>query len=227
MSTLTKSIGPLPLIAMGAAGIIGTSWIYTNGEFFAAYGAGGEIFGLAITTLLASFIAMSYAEVASKFPRAFAVVNERRGTPVNALLFTLALCLGLGWLGEGALTWFLDTGGVYVGLAWFIGVASMYWIRRRFPRVESPYRVRISFLPAIGGIVAVLVILLTLVPGTDISLVWPSEYIISLAWFLLGAVIYAIAPKEPDERALEALLGDQYAEVATEREESGAGDRTL
>jgi basic amino acid/polyamine antiporter, APA family len=225
MSTLTKSIGPLPLIAMGAAGIIGTSWIYTNGEFFAAYGAGGEIFGLA--TLLASFIAMSYAEVASKFPRAFAVVNERRGTPVNALLFTLALCLGLGWLGEGALTWFLDTGGVYVGLAWFIGVASMYWIRRRFPRVESPYRVRISFLPAIGGIVAVLVILLTLVPGTDISLVWPSEYIISLAWFLLGAVIYAIAPKEPDERALEALLGDQYAEVATEREESGAGDRTL
>jgi amino acid transporter len=102
MSTLTKSIGPLPLIAMGAAGIIGTSWIYTNGEFFAAYGAGGEIFGLAIATLLASFIAMSYAEVASKFPRAFAVVNERRGTPVNALLFTLALCLGLGWLGEGA-----------------------------------------------------------------------------------------------------------------------------
>jgi APA family basic amino acid/polyamine antiporter len=34
-----------------------------------AYGAGGEIFGLAIATLLASFIAMSYAELASKFPR--------------------------------------------------------------------------------------------------------------------------------------------------------------
>ena len=42
MSTLRKSIGPLPLIAMGAAGIIGTSWVYTTGEFFAAYGAGGE-----------------------------------------------------------------------------------------------------------------------------------------------------------------------------------------
>ena len=55
---------------MGAAGIIGTSWIYTSGEFFAAYGAGGEIFGLAIATVLASFIAMSYAELASKFPRA-------------------------------------------------------------------------------------------------------------------------------------------------------------
>jgi Amino acid permease len=132
---------------------------------------------------------------AGLFPRAFARVSGRRGTPVNALLFTLALCLGLGWLGEGALTWFLDTGGVYVGLAWFIGVASMYWIRRRYPRVESPYRVPVSFLPAIGGVVAVLVILLTLVPGTDISLAWPSEYVILLAWFALGTVIYAIAPQ--------------------------------
>jgi len=70
MSALRKSIGPLPLIAMGAAGIIGTSWIYTNGEFFAAYGAGGEIFGLAIATVLASFIAMAYAELASELPRA-------------------------------------------------------------------------------------------------------------------------------------------------------------
>jgi len=35
MSTLRKSIGPLPLIAMGAAGIIGTSWIHTNAELAA------------------------------------------------------------------------------------------------------------------------------------------------------------------------------------------------
>jgi APA family basic amino acid/polyamine antiporter len=79
VSTLRKSIGPLPLIAMGAAGIIGTSWIYTNGEFFAAYGAGGEIFGLAIATVLASFIAMSYAELASKFPRAGGEIDLLRG----------------------------------------------------------------------------------------------------------------------------------------------------
>ncbi|MEJ7816179.1 MAG: hypothetical protein WKF53_13485, partial [Rubrobacter sp.] len=105
-----------------------------------------------------------------------------------------------------------------------VGVASMYWVRRRYPRVESPYHVRVSFLPAIGGVVAVLVILLTLVPGTDISLVWPSEYVILLAWFALGAIIYAIAPKERDERALEALLGDQYAELGAEREETPAGD---
>jgi APA family basic amino acid/polyamine antiporter len=34
MFTLRKSIGPFQLVAVGAAGIIGTSWIYTNGDFF-------------------------------------------------------------------------------------------------------------------------------------------------------------------------------------------------
>jgi APA family basic amino acid/polyamine antiporter len=186
-----------------------------------------SVLGL-VTSFLTLFVAASRIMVglarAGLFPRAFARVGRRRGTPVNALLFTLALCLGLGWLGEGALTWFLDTGGVYVGFAWFIGVASMYRVRRRYPNVERPYRVRISFLPAIGGVVAVLVILLTLVPGTDISLVWPSEYVILIVWFALGAVIYAVAPKERDEQALEALLGDQYAELGAEREEATSGE---
>jgi basic amino acid/polyamine antiporter, APA family len=208
------------------AGTIGTYRV----AGFPALGWGAytiSVLGL-VTSFLALFVAASRIMVglarAGLFPRAFARVGRRRGTPVNALLFTLALCLGLGWLGEGALTWFLDTGGVYVGLAWFIGVASMYRVRRRYPNVERPYRVRISFLPAIGGVVAVLVILLTLVPGTDISLVWPSEYVILIVWFALGAVIYALAPKESDGQALEALLGDQYAELGAEREGATPGD---
>jgi basic amino acid/polyamine antiporter, APA family len=189
-----------------------------------------SVLGL-VTSFLALFVAASRIMVglarAGLFPSAFARVSERRGTPVNALLFTLALCLGLGWLGEGALTWFLDTGGVYVGLAWFIGIASMYWIRRRYPRLDSPYRVRVSFLPAIGGVMAALVILLSLVPGTDISLVWPAEYVILVIWFVLGAVIYAIAPKEEDEQALRALLGDQYGKLGSEpgETETATSDR--
>jgi len=184
-----------------------------------------------VTSFLALFVAASRIMVglarAGLFPSAFARVSERRGTPVNALLFTLALCLGLGWLGEGALTWFLDTGGVYVGLAWFIGIASMYWIRRRYPRLESPYRVRVSFLPAIGGVMAALVILLSLVPCTDISLVWPAGYVFLVIWFVLGAVIYAIAPKEEDEQALRALLGDQYGKLGAEpgETETATSDR--
>ncbi len=58
------------LVALGAAGVLGTSWIYTASDFFAKYGAGGEIFGLGIASVLAVFIALAYAELTARFPRA-------------------------------------------------------------------------------------------------------------------------------------------------------------
>ncbi len=195
-----------------------------------------SVLGL-LTSFLALFVATSRMMVAlaraGLFPRVFAQVSERRGTPVNALLFTLVLALAFGLLGEGALIWFLDTGGVYIGLAWFIGVLSMYQVRRRYPQVESPYRVRLSWLPAIGGVAAVLVIGATLAPGTDMSLVWPYEYAILLVWVVLGVVIYAVAPKDDENRALKTLLGDQYDKLERditedeprEVEEESAGRR--
>lgn len=70
MAELKKTLGFLPLIALGVAGVIGSSWIYTNSAFFEQYGAGGVIFGLAIGTLLAACVALAYAELTTLFPRA-------------------------------------------------------------------------------------------------------------------------------------------------------------
>jgi amino acid transporter len=79
-----------------------------------------SVLGL-LTSFLALFVATSRMMLAlaraGLFPRIFAQVSERRGTPVNALIFTLVLALAFGLLGEGTLIWFLDTGGVYIGLA--------------------------------------------------------------------------------------------------------------
>ena len=181
-----------------------------------------SVLGL-LTSFLALFVATSRMMLAlaraGLFPRIFAQVSERRGTPVNALIFTFILALVFGLLGEGALIWFLDTGGVYIGLAWFIGVISMYQIRRRYPNVERPYRVRLSWLPAIGAGAALLVILATLAPGTDMSLVWPYEYAILLVWVVLGVVIYVIAPKDDENQALKTLLGDQYDKLERDSED--------
>ena len=43
-----RSLGLPALVAPGAAGVIGTSCIYANGEFFVKCGADAEIFGLAL-----------------------------------------------------------------------------------------------------------------------------------------------------------------------------------
>lgn len=180
-----------------------------------------SVLGL-VTSFLALFVATSRIMVAlaraGLFPSAFARIDERRGTPVNALIFTLILSLGLGWLGQGAITWFLDTGGVYIGLAWFIAVLCLYRVRRRYPDVDSPYRVRLAWLPAVGGVAALLIIVFALIPGTGMSLIWPQEYAILVVWVVLGSIIYAVAPKESgDQRAAKTLMGDEYRKIEGSR----------
>lgn len=180
---------------------------------------GWAAYAISVISLLTSFLALFIATSriilamsrAGLFPAAFAKIDNKRGMPVNALLFTLAVSLGLGWLGTGAIIWFLDTGGVYVGLAWIIGVLSLLRFRRRYPQVSSPYRVRLLVLPVIGAVLAALVIVFALVPATDLSLVWPYEYAILVAWFALGAILYASTRRRSDDnQALRSLLGDYY-----------------
>ncbi len=171
-------------------------------------------YGIAVLGLLTSFLALFSAASrvvlgmarAQLLPAGFARLSAG-GRPVNALLFTLALTLGLGWMGRGALLWFLDTGGVYIGLAWVIAVSSLYRVRRRYPNAPVPYRVRPSFVPALGGVAAVLVIAVTLTPGTALSLKWPQEYAILAFWVFLGACLYRFVPRETGEGGLAAVLG--------------------
>lgn len=173
-------------------------------------------YGIAVLGLLTSFLALFSAASrvilamarADLFPKPLARLSAG-GRPVNAVLFTLGLTLALGWLGKGALLWFLDTGGVYIGFAWFIAVLSLYRIRRLHPGETVPYRARPAFLPMLGGVAAILIIAVTLIPGTAMSLVWPQEYLILAFWGLLGAVLYRFVPRECDAAGIAMVLGRQ------------------
>jgi amino acid transporter len=179
-----------------------------------------------LTSFLALFVATSRIMLAMAraglFPRLFAKTSSKRGTPINALLFTLVLSVVLGLLGQSALTWFLDTGGVFIGFAWFIAVWSMYRMRRHYPNARRPYFIRVSWLPGIGAVAAVLIIILTLLPMTGMSLVWPYEYLILAAWLLLGVIIYVLGPRRQDDtQALQELLGPEYDKFLGQRNSSG------
>ena len=70
MAELKKTLGFPSLIALGVAGVVGSSWIYTSSTFFADLGAGGMIVGLLIGAVFASFVALAYGELTSAIPRA-------------------------------------------------------------------------------------------------------------------------------------------------------------
>ena len=58
---------------------------------------------------------------------------------------------------------------------------------------------------------ALLIIAATLIPGNTMSLVWPQEYLILIAWMLLGVFVYWLAPRDADANALAATLGSRRA----------------
>ena len=126
------------------------------------------------------------------------------------------------WLGPGALLWFLNVGGVYIGVVWAVTVYCFYMVRRRYPRMASPYRVRLGWVPAVGALAGVVVILGGLVPGLPLSLVWPYEYAIIGVWLVAGLVLYRLAPRTHSrDEALKALLGDHYDALDGDLEDRG------
>ncbi|TQN33402.1 amino acid/polyamine/organocation transporter (APC superfamily) [Haloactinospora alba] len=241
-----RRLGRVILVTVGLAGafyclvLLATAWVIPwqrtasldRGTIDAFLAAGFPALGWAaytvavlglVTSFLGLFVATSRIVLAmgraGLLPSGLARLHPRYGTPTRALVFTLAVVLGLGWLGEGALTWFLDTGGVYVGLAWVLGVASMYRVRRTYPHLDPPFRARPSAAPALGAVLATCVIAFTLWPGTGMSLVWPWEHAILLAWAALGVALYARTRRADDDAALRTLLGSRYDTLTTTRRE--------
>ncbi|GAA1364065.1 amino acid permease [Brevibacterium luteolum] len=95
MAELKKSLGMLQLLAFGVAGVVGTSWIYTNSTLFGEYGAGGVVFGLAAGVLLAACVALAYSELTTTFPRAGGeVVYSYTSMGRGAAFFTGWMLLG-------------------------------------------------------------------------------------------------------------------------------------
>ena len=171
-----------------------------------------------LTSFLGLFVASSRIIVAMArgqlLPPSLAVINPKRQTPGRALIVTTVVTLALGWLGPGAVVWFLDTGGVYLGVVWFMVVIAKYLLPRKYPNAVR--RSKLSFLPALGGLGAIGVIVWALVPGTSSSLVWPAEYIILGAWLLLGVVMYVFAANRRTigyDEGLHEILGDSYANL--------------
>lgn len=179
---------------------------------------GWAAYAISVLGLVTSFLGLFVATPrlilslsrAGILPEAFTKVHPKYGTPTNALYLTLLFTLALGWLGKGAIVWFLDMGGFTIAIAWALATFSLIKIRKAYPHLKAPYRVPNLSLPVIGGAIAILIAIATLIPGTSLSLAWPYEYVILGLWAIVGLILYAKAPKVSDEQAMKNLLGEYY-----------------
>lgn len=184
---------------------------------------GDMAFAISCIGLLTSFVSLFAAAPriilslsrANMISKSFSKLNKKHGTPTNALWIIFILTLAFGWLGKGAMLWFLDMGGLMIAVAWILSIASLIKIRRKYSKLERPFKVPNLIMPVIGGCMAIFVAIATLVPGTSLSLVWPYEYIILFVWIALGFILYmsSRSKQNTDNENLKELLGNQQFEM--------------
>lgn len=193
---------------------LGTIDAYTTAGF-PILGWGAWIIAICglLTSFLGLFMAISRIVVAMArarlLPEGLAAVDEKSGAPRRAILLTTVMTLLLGALGPGAMLWFLDTGGIYLGLVWIIVVITLSALPKKYPHLRSKYHA--GWLPWAGAVGALVTVVMAIWPGTNTSLVWPGEYLVLLVWAVIGFILWRLAKPMGEDEALGSLLGS-YAD---------------
>lgn len=162
------------LIIGGVAGIL-TSW---NGFIM---GASRVLFAMTTQRMM---------------PHWFGKLHPKYKTPYQSILVIGILSMFSPLLGRPALVWLVDAGGLSVVIAWFMVSLSFIVLRRKEPELARPYRAGKS---AIVGYIAVILAFgvgILYMPTMPASLIWPYEWIIFIAWWVIGAIFYVKMKKE-------------------------------
>lgn len=150
---------------------------------------GIAMFCAVISGMNAFYISASrlmYAMAHSRaLPKAFGRLHPKYNTPVNAILFMLALSLIAPWFGREVLLWIVDMTSFGASIVFAYSCASA---------LHHAYKDGDTFhviMGALGVLISFFFVSLLIVPGMPGFLAAPS--LISLAvWALLGLVFYLI-----------------------------------
>lgn len=151
-------------------------------------------------------------------PISFSFIHKKYKTPKNALIFVLIIAIILGMLGKKALIWFLDIGGISIGIAWILCVLSALKLRKQNPNLKRPYKAPFIFIISpISLLIVTLIFIVSLTPKTPLSLNWPYEYSILFIWFILGIIMYLFSKKRwknlNEKDIAKELLGEYYKSI--------------
>jgi len=185
LSDTERQASELPT-ADAAAALLGGSW---GGKLLVVAGIGGILTSWNAFLIGASRAIYALAR-AGQLPASLGRLHPRYNTPHRAVLLIGVLSVVAPFFGRPALVWLVDAGGLGIVIAYAFVAWSFLVLRKREPEMERPYRVRSG--PIVGWVALILSLAVATLymPGSPAALVWPHEWMIVLAWVLLGAVMY-------------------------------------
>ena len=123
-------------------------------------------------------------------PRTFSRVSKKTKSPYMAIILVGILSVIAPFFGRTMLVWIVDAATFACCLAYCMVAISFLVIRKKYPDMERPFKIK---HPMVVGIIAIIlsavVVLLYLIPGTGCTLLW-QEWIIVGGWLLLGVGFY-------------------------------------
>lgn len=127
-------------------------------------------------------------------PKWFGYVDEKHGTPKNAIIFCTLVSLSGPILGREALGWFVDMSAIGASIGYFFTCASSL---KTLKRENSPSDA-VKIMAVFGIIFSVCFILLQLVPIPGLPGVnfGKESYIMLLVWIMLGLIFYLAKRKQ-------------------------------
>lgn len=121
-------------------------------------------------------------------PKIFGKIDEKHGTPKNAMIFCIIISLSGPILGREALGWFVDMSAIGASIGYFFTCASTLITIKR----DGDGKAYLKAMAIIGVIFSVAFMVLQLIPIPGLSGVHfcNQSYIMLIVWIVLGLLFY-------------------------------------
>jgi amino acid transporter len=172
--------GRVFLLLAGLAGIL-TSW----NSFL--IGGSRAIFAMAQEGMLPAWLAQ---------------VHPKYHTPHRAILAIGIIGVLAPLLGRTALIWFVNAGSFSLMITYLLVAVSFVMLRRQEPQMPRPFRVPAGTWFGLLGVLSSFCLATLYLPGMPAALLWPNEWLMVMAWIILGLLSYGFVyrPSLPGER---------------------------
>lgn len=145
-------------------------------------------FYLASSRLMYSMAQDSY------LPSVFGKLDEKYGTPKNAILFCLIISLSGPVLGREALGWFVDMSAIGASMGFFFTSASAY----KKMHTDKDGNTLFIGMAIMGMVFSVIFMILQLIPIPGLVGVHfgKESYLMLVVWILIGVVAFSLKSKK-------------------------------
>lgn len=149
---------------------------------------------------------------AGMLPKSLGELHPKYNTPYKAILLIGVLSTFSPLLGEPALVWLIDAGGLGLVVAWLMVAISFVILRKKEPNMVRPFRLKGG--TTLGWIAIILSIGVTALymPGMP-SALGMHEWIIIGGWIILGFIFYSMSMAKFGKENSDAHLNKQFERV--------------